>query len=60
MSGVPFPDMTGRRDGRSLPALVFITPQAQITDVLDAGAALRAGTLFPELNKPFTGRRGEL
>jgi hypothetical protein len=45
--------------GRPL-AMVFITPQSQITNVYAAEEALRAGTLFPELYKPFIGKRGDV
>ena len=58
--GVPLPGMYTRpqpEDRRPL-AMAFITPQPQITNVYSTTEALRAGTLFPELNKPFTGKRG--
>ena len=58
--GVPYPGMYTRlrqEDQRPL-AMVFITPQPPITNVYSTDEALRAGTLFPELNKPFVGKRG--
>jgi hypothetical protein len=64
MPGIPFPGiyMQPRPEGRqpmiSL-AMAYIVPQPQITNVYPPEEALRAGTLFPELNKPFTGKRGE-
>ncbi|MCL1807891.1 MAG: spore coat associated protein CotJA [Oscillospiraceae bacterium] len=56
-------DMTSaarpRPEERKPLAMVFITPQQQIVNTLAPIEALRAGTLFPELNKPFMGKRGE-
>jgi hypothetical protein len=61
MPGIPFPGMYIRpvQDDRRPLAMVFITPQPQITNVYSAEEGLRAGTLFPELNKPFLGKRGD-
>ena len=59
--GIPFPGLYARppQEERRPLAMAYITPQSQITNVLAADDALRAGTLFPELHKPFTGKRGE-
>ena len=45
----------GRTDvyNRQPLAMAFITAQPQITSTFDALEALRKGTLFPELYKPF-------
>ncbi|MCL2003282.1 MAG: spore coat associated protein CotJA [Oscillospiraceae bacterium] len=61
MPGIPFPGMYmgPRQDDRRPLAMAFVTPQAQITNVFAADEALRMGTLFPELFKPFMGKRGE-
>lgn len=40
-------------------AMVNITVQPQITNVYNPQEALRRGTLFPELYKPFMGSRGD-
>jgi len=37
--------------------MAFVACQEEITDTYETGEALRNGTLFPELDKPFTGRR---
>ena len=62
MPGVPFPGMymRPRPEMRSLPAMVYIMPQPEIANTFAPDEALRAGTLFPELRKPFWGRRGEV
>jgi len=39
-------------------AIARVVFQPGIMQVYKADAALRRGTLFPELDKPFTGRRG--
>jgi hypothetical protein len=60
MHGIPFPGMYVRpmpEEQRPL-AMAFITPQPQISNVYAAEEGLRMGTLFPELYKPFTGKRG--
>ena len=61
MPGIPFPGIYAREmpEERRRPlAMAYITPQMQIDSVYPAGEALRKGTLFPELDKPFTGKRG--
>ncbi|MDR0324755.1 MAG: spore coat associated protein CotJA [Oscillospiraceae bacterium] len=62
MPGIPFPGMytRPRHENRQPLAMVYITPQLQITNTFAPLEALRAGTLFPELKKPFLGRRGEV
>lgn len=39
-------------------AIARVIPQSNITQAYDTGTALKQGTLFPELDKPFMGRRG--
>ena len=39
-------------------AIARVVFQPKITKVYKADAALRRGTLFPELDKPFLGKRG--
>jgi hypothetical protein len=63
MPGFPYPGMYTRPEAvmtRHPLAMAFITPQPQITNVFNTDEALRAGTLFPELYKPFTGKKGEV
>jgi hypothetical protein len=38
-------------------AMAYVMPQPQISNTYPAAEAVRKGTLFPELDKPFTGRR---
>jgi len=42
--------------GRPL-AMAYVMPQHRITRIYASDEALRMGTLFPELYKPFMGRR---
>lgn len=42
-----------------VPAMAYVPYQQWQDDLLSADRALDAGTLFPVLDKPFTGRRGE-
>ena len=42
---------------RSL-AMAYIIPQSKITQVYQSVYALKQGTLFPELDKPFSGKKG--
>ncbi len=58
-------DETCRADGSISPlpkdpqvAMAYV-PFQQLGTVYPAEKALDAGTLFPELDKPFYGRRGE-
>jgi len=37
-------------------AMAYIIPQQRITQVYKSIDALKRGTLFPELDKPFMGR----
>ena len=39
-------------------AIARVTFQPNITKVYKADTALRRGTIFPELDKPFLGKRG--
>ena len=39
----------------SLPLAMAYVPWQQFTRTYDPNRALRAGTIFPELDKPFTG-----
>lgn len=39
-------------------AMAYVRPQGRICDVFSPGDALMHGTLFPELYKPFIGKRG--
>ena len=41
-------------------AMSYIPFQQWGASLYDADNALNSGTLFPELNKPFTGKVGEL
>ena len=41
-------------------AMAYMMRQLQMTNVFSPEEALRKGTLFPELYKPFIGKRGEL
>ena len=45
---------------QTLPVMAYVTPQMRVGNVYGAEEALRMGTLFPELNKPFNGKRGEV
>ena len=49
----PFPKKT-------VAAMSYIPFQQWGASLYDADSALNSGTLFPELNKPFTGKMGEL
>ena len=49
------PKQTG---GVLLPAMVYFVAQPSVTQVYYPETALRQGTLFPELDKPFSGNRG--
>ena len=40
------------------PAMAYIMVQPRIAQVYYTDIALKQGTLFPELDKPFTGSRG--
>jgi hypothetical protein len=46
-----------RPDKLSL-AMAYVLPQAQITHVYKTDVALKQGTLFPDLDKPFLGKGG--
>ena len=39
-------------------AMAYVPVQPQISKVYSPEAALQQGTLFPELDKPFVGKRG--
>ena len=39
-------------------AMARVVRQPNITQVYDTNAALRQGTIFPNLDKPFIGKRG--
>ena len=39
-------------------AMAYVPMQPQITKMYSAMDALRIGTLFPELDKPWLGKRG--
>ena len=39
-------------------AMAYVIMQPRITKVYDTGNALTKGTLFPELDKPWMGKRG--
>lgn len=43
---------------RRKPLAMAYVPIQEFDQVYEPMQALRAGTIFPELNKPFTGRRG--
>ena len=45
---------------RTALAMAYIIPQPGIKNVYKPEDALRRGTLFPELDKPFTAHRGAL
>ena len=51
----------GEHMGQMMPlrplAMAYVTPQHRITRIYASDEALRMGTLFPELYKPFMGRR---
>ncbi len=40
------------------PVAMAYVPWQYFQEVYDPDKALRCGTIFPELNKPFLGRRG--
>ena len=42
-----------------VPAMAYVPYQQWTGDLLPTDRALDAGTLFPALDKPFLGRRGE-
>ena len=44
--------------GGLLPAMAYVVAQPSIAQVYYPETALRQGTLFPELDKPFLGNRG--
>lgn len=48
--------MTMDKSQKSL-AMAYV-PRQSFGQVYEPMQALKAGTVFPELNKPFTGRRG--
>lgn len=37
-------------------AMAYVLPQKQITQVYKTDVALKQGTLFPDLDKPFIGK----
>ena len=41
-------------DTQQVPGMAYV-PWQQFTKTYDPNRALRAGTIFPELDKPFTG-----
>ena len=41
----------------NLPVMAYI-PWQRLTTTYDPEKALKVGTFFPELNKPFEGRKG--
>ena len=41
-------------DTQQVPGMAYV-PSQQFTKTYDPNRALRAGTIFPELDKPFTG-----
>jgi hypothetical protein len=46
------------RHGELPLAMAYIPPQPPITHVYKPDVALKQGTLFPNLDKPFLGRGG--
>ncbi|MCL2080528.1 MAG: spore coat associated protein CotJA [Oscillospiraceae bacterium] len=51
---------TARGPDRPSLAMAYVMPQRQITQVYKTDAALKRGTLFPDLDKPFSGKGGRL
>jgi len=47
-----------RMQDRPVFAMARVISQPDITQTYDPNTALKQGTLFPELDKPFTGKRG--
>ena len=47
-----------RNDLSSFPLAMTYTPMQQFQTVYDIKEALKYGTIFPELNKPFMGWKG--
>ena len=59
LPGLHFPGIYNRpapEERRAL-AMAYVMPQTQISNTYPAAEAVRKGTIFPELDKPFTGRR---
>ena len=50
------PETSQMNDNKAL-AMAYIIPQSTITQVYKSVYALKQGTLFPELDKPFLGKR---
>ena len=51
-------DYNVRKDFDSFPVVMAYVPWQRLTNIYeDLNEALENGTIFPELNKPFTGRR---
>ena len=56
--------MTMNNQGYKIPwdklslAMAYVPMQPQISNVYNTGEALKIGTLFPELDKPWLGKRG--
>lgn len=48
----------GMNDGYSSLAIARVVFQPDVTRVYNTSDALKRGTLFPELDKPFMGKRG--
>ena len=51
------PETIQMKENKSL-AMAYVIPQSRITQVYKSMFALKQGTLFPELDKPFMGKRG--
>jgi len=49
---------TARRPDKLALAMAYVPPQPQITHVYKTDVALKQGTLFPDLDKPFLGKGG--
>ena len=41
-------------------AMAYVIPQLKIAQVYKSAFALKQGTLFPELDKPFIGKKGAI
>lgn len=47
---------TGHMPNNLSLAMAYVLPQKQITQVYKTDVALKQGTLFPDLDKPFIGK----
>lgn len=54
----PWTESNTMRDNHAPLAIARVVLQSQITQVYSPHDGLKRGTIFPELDKPFLGKRG--